>query len=60
MRSTIRRKPVTRRRAPMPRKSRRVVIEPIPTHPLGRLPVTDLELELEKLAGPEFTPDFVR
>lgn len=44
----------------MPRKSRRVVIEPIPTHPLGRLPVTDLELELEKLAGPEFTPDFVR
>ena len=35
-------------------------IEPIPMHPVGSLPVTKFELELEKLAGPDFAPDFAR
>ena len=34
-------------------------IEPIPLAPVGALPVTALELALEKLAGPAFGPDDV-
>jgi len=34
-------------------------IEPIPMHPVGSLPATEWELELEKLAGPDIGPDEV-
>lgn len=37
-----------------------LVIEPIPSHPVGALPVSRLELAMEKLAGPDQTPDFCR
>lgn len=37
-----------------------LIIDPIPFHPVGTLPVSRLELAMEKLAGPDQTPDFSR
>lgn len=60
MPSSTQRKPASPRKREMVRQPRKKLIEPIPTHRVGCLPVTDLELEMEKLAGPDQVPDFSR
>ena len=58
MPSTARRKSARVRKSAPRRLLRKGPIEPMPTHRVGSLPVTELELEMEKLAGPDQMPDF--
>ena len=51
---------VRNRKAGLRRKERSKGIEPIPAHRQGTLPVSELELDLEKLAGADQKPELVR